>query len=147
MFSSMFQSSTIPLLEEVVSFSQARHNVLAANIANLDTPGYKVRDLSVEDFQQRLREAVAQRRRPPVHPSLAGVAAGYLSPEEFGGETRPLLAEISKNPKTILYHDKSNVGMEFQVTEMVKNQMQHNLALTLMNNQFRLLQTAISGRL
>ena len=36
--------------------------------------------------------------------------------------------------------------MEHQVTEMVKNQMQHNLALSIMTSQFRLLQTAISGR-
>ncbi|NQU22752.1 MAG: flagellar basal body rod protein FlgB [Candidatus Nealsonbacteria bacterium] len=147
MFSSMFQSSTIPLLEEVVTFSQSRHKVLAANIANLDTPGYEVRDLSVEDFQERLREAVAERRRPPIHPSLAGVAEGYLSPGEIGGRDRPLMAEISEDPKTILYHDKSNVGIEYQVTEMVKNQGRHNLALTLMSNQFQLLQTAISGRL
>jgi hypothetical protein len=29
---------------------------------------------------------------------------------------------------------------------MVKNQMQHNLAVSIMQSQFRLLQTAISGR-
>ena len=36
--------------------------------------------------------------------------------------------------------------MEFQVTEMVKNQLQHNTALTIMNSQFRLLQAVISER-
>ena len=50
-------------------------------------------------------------------------------------------AEAVREPKTILYHDDSNVGVEFQVTEMVKNQMQHNMALTIMNNQLRLLET------
>ena len=39
-------------------FAQARHQVLAGNIANLDTPGYRVRDLSVENFQQRLKEVI-----------------------------------------------------------------------------------------
>ena len=47
----LFQSTTIPALEQVVNFTEARHNVLAGNIANVDTPGYKARDLSVEDFQ------------------------------------------------------------------------------------------------
>ena len=46
MLSSMFQSSTIPVLEQVVNFTEARHGVLAGNVANLDTPGYKTRDLS-----------------------------------------------------------------------------------------------------
>ena len=56
------------------------------------------------------------------------------------------MAEVAENSKTILHHDQSNVGIEHQVTEMVKNQMQHNLALTMMIHQFRLLQTAISER-
>jgi flagellar basal-body rod protein FlgB len=46
----------------------------------------------------------------------------------------------------ILYHDKSNVGLEQQVAEITKNHMQHNLALTILNSQFRLLQTAVSER-
>jgi len=136
MLSGMFQSSTIPILQEVVSFAQARHTVLAGNIANLDTPGYKVRDLSVEDFQERLQAAIQERHSPPEP----------RSPGEPDGRDGTSLAEISKNPKTILHHDQSNVGVEYQVTEMVKNQLQHNLALSLMTSQLRLLQTAISGR-
>ncbi len=64
MLSGLFQNTTIPVLEQVVNFSQARHNVLAGNIANVDTPGYKARDLSVEDFQSRLTAAIQQRSRP-----------------------------------------------------------------------------------
>jgi len=56
------------------------------------------------------------------------------------------LAHVAEDSKTILRHDKGNVGMEYQVTEMVKNQMQHNMALTVMNQQFRLLKAAISER-
>ena len=136
MFSSLFQSTTIPALQEVVNFAQARHTVLAGNIANLDTPGYEVRDLSVEDFQQRLQTAIEQRRQPPA----------ARSPGDVEAERARTAAQISKDPKTILYHDKSNVGIEYQVTEMVKNQMQHNLALTIMGSQFRLFQAAVSGR-
>jgi len=136
MFSGIFQSTTIPVLQEVVSFSQTRHAVLAGNIANLDTPGYQVRDLSLDDFQQRLQTAIERSDQPPAP----------RSPGEPAPEKDATLAEISKNPKSILYHDKSNVGLEHQITEMVKNQLQHNMALSLMRSQFRLLQAAISGR-
>ncbi|MEE8452624.1 MAG: flagellar basal body rod protein FlgB, partial [Thermoguttaceae bacterium] len=91
---------------------------------------------SVEDFQDRLRKAIERGNQPATPDSLS----------QTGENRDELFAEISKNPKSILYHDKSNVGLEFQVTEMVKNQMQHNLALTLMTHQFRQLQVAISGR-
>jgi flagellar basal-body rod protein FlgB len=136
MLSGLFQKTTIPVLEQVVNFSQARHNVLAGNIANVDTPGYEARDLSVEDFRNRLTEAIKQRGRP----------ASGRSPGEPAMQGDLLLARVADNSKTILRHDKTKVGMEHQVTEMVKNQMQHNLALTVMTSQFRLLQAAISGR-
>ena len=136
MLSGIFQASTIPVLEQVVNFAQTRHTVLAGNIANLDTPGYKVRDLSVDDFQERLQTAIRRRRDPPV----------WRSPGEPGGRDDANLAEVSKETQTILYHDNSNVGIEHQVTEMVKNQLQHNLALSLLTSQLRLLQTAISER-
>jgi beta-glucosidase len=32
------ESTTIPILEKVVSFSQSRHTVLVGNLANADTP-------------------------------------------------------------------------------------------------------------
>jgi len=145
MLSGLFQSTTIPVLQEVVGFSQARHAVLAGNIANMDTPGYQVRDLSVEDFQGRLRAAIEERYVGQVANLPASGQVGNLPHDADPQKTR--IAEVAKNTKSILHHDKSNVGMEYQVSEMVKNQMQHNLALAVMNQQFRLLQTAIAGRL
>jgi flagellar basal-body rod protein FlgB len=136
MIEGMFQSTTIPVLEQVVCFAQARHTVLAGNIANMDTPGYQVRDLSVEDFQNRLSEALAARGRP----------GAYRSPGETGYSGETTMAKVAKNHKTILRHDKSNVGPEFQVSEMTKNHIQHNMALSIMASQFRLLQAAISER-
>jgi len=136
-FQSIIESTTIPVLEQTVQFAQARHAVLAGNIANLDTPGYRVRDLPVEEFQGQLKEAIAARRQP----------ASFRSPGESGaiGGGR-LLAKVAENCRTIVRHDDNNTGVESQVTEMVKNQMQHNLALAILTNQLQLLQTAISER-
>jgi flagellar basal-body rod protein FlgB len=125
------------VLEQLVNYSQARHNVLAGNIANLDTPGYQVRDLSPRLFQERLREALDRRDQPSAIDKLG----------HFGdGEVAGTLDRVAENLQGILRHDDGNVSMESQVTEMAKNQMQHNLALTIMASQFRLLQAAISER-
>ncbi len=137
MLTNLFGSTTIPVLAEVAKFSQLRHTTLAGNIANLDTPGYQFRDLSVEDFQSHLKEAAQARREP----------AGHYGSGQYAAHRSPLQATTADRPHTILYHDKSNVELEQQVSEMVKNHMQHNLALTVMNQQFQLLTTAISGRL
>jgi flagellar basal-body rod protein FlgB len=112
MFESVFQSTTIPILQQVVEFGQARQLVLAGNIANLDTPGYRTRDLSVEDFQSRLREAIEERHRPasmsPGERAFSLSGLGY--PNETLSQRDDPVAEVAKDSKTILYHDDSNVA-------------------------------------
>jgi flagellar basal-body rod protein FlgB len=148
MLSSLFQSSSLPVLEQVVNFTEARHGVLAGNIANLDTPGYKTRDLSPELFQQRLKEAI-ETKNQPVSPTLLGDVAD-LSPnyaaERHDDEQLAAFGKVKDSMKSILRHDGDDVSMEKQVNEMMKNQQQHNLAIGIMSAQFRLLRAAITER-
>ena len=136
MIPDLFSSTTIPALGEVINFAQARHTALAGNIANWGTPGYTARDLSVEDFQTRLKEAIEARDEAPSTRSPGDVAAGHGR----------MIGQASDNSQGILYHDQSNDSVEFQVTEMVKNQLQHNLALSILTSQMRLLEAAVSER-
>ena len=143
MFQGIFRSSTIPVLEQVVQFTQARHEVLAGNVANLGTPGYVARDLSAEDFQSRLRDAIEARHQAPAvrSPGEMPLSPGELGavPGEPGSERPDPVAEVAKDPRSILFHDESDNAVELQVTEMVKNQLQHNTAMAIMASQFRLL--------
>jgi flagellar basal-body rod protein FlgB len=134
--SALLSQSPIPLLEEVVDFAQTRHTVLTGNIANLDTPGYRVRDLDEKAFESRLKEAVAARN---VSRTSAGMRQSVMADRA--------LQDVATEASGILYHDDSNGTLEFQITEVAKNQMRHNVALAIMANQFRLLQAAISERL
>jgi flagellar basal-body rod protein FlgB len=70
-----------------------------------------------------------------------------MSPGEMTTGSATPLAQVAKSSQVILRHDGGDVSLESQVTEMVKNQMQHNLAISIMQNQYHLLQTAISERL
>lgn len=158
MLSSLFASTQIPVLEQVVKFSQARHGVLAGNIANLDTPGYHVRDLSPELFQSRLKTAIQTQHSPPVNTQNLGsqgaALMGQISRETASQSNSSRLStpkldaikDVASNMKTILRHDDGNVGLDQQITAVAKNQMQHNMAIALLSNQFRLLQAAITER-
>lgn len=143
MLSNMFDASSLPVLEQVVNFTQARHGVLAGNIANIDTPGYKSRDLSVNTFQSRLKEAVEARQHTAESPTYAINAELAGKPIGRGSENWGQVREVADD---ILFHDDHNVSLETQVTEITKNQAQHNLALTIMNAQFRLLRAAVTER-
>jgi flagellar basal-body rod protein FlgB len=140
---SLFENSTLPVLEQVVNFTEARHGVLAGNIANLDTPGYRTRDLSPDLFQERLHEAIERRResRAPRSPYPVPTSTQVQSTTRSGENE---WAESST--KGILRHDENNTSLEHQVTEIAKNNAQHNLALSLMSAQFRLLRAAITER-
>ena len=46
-------------------FTESRHQILANNIANIDTPNYKVADLDLAEFRHDLREAADRRRAGP----------------------------------------------------------------------------------
>src|SRR5262245_20506709 len=141
MLSSMFQSSTIPVLEQVLNFTEARHGVLAGNIANIDTPGYKTRDLSPELFQEQLKDAIESQHQP-VQTNDSESTYATSRPNKQLDAFRKVEASL----KSILRHDKVDVSMEEQVNEIVKNQQQHNLAVNIMASQLRLLRTAITER-
>jgi flagellar basal-body rod protein FlgB len=163
MLNTLFGNSNVPLLEQVVNFTEARHGVLAGNIANLDTPGYTTRDLSPELFQNKLREAVEASRTASV-PTVEYGSYGSESLGSFpsGGfpygtsQTTESVNSVDRNFQafdhvkdsynSILRHDGVNVSMENQINEMVKNQQEHNLAVGILSNQFRLLRVAISER-
>jgi flagellar basal-body rod protein FlgB len=148
MLSSIFQSTTIPVLEQVVNFTEARHGVLAGNIANLDTPGYKTRDLSPELFQERLKDAVdARRESAPAGSASPGFGVSESVQTERRTERQAkAFRKVEESMKSILRHDNSDVSMERQINEIVKNQQQHNLAINIMSAQFRLLRAAITER-
>ncbi len=49
-------SSTFKLLENALNVSKQRHSLLVSNVANLDTPGSKAKDL---DFKSAIQKAMS----------------------------------------------------------------------------------------
>jgi flagellar basal-body rod protein FlgB len=128
-----------PVLEHVVSFTAARHNVLAANIANIDTPGYRAADLSPEAFQSQLKEAIeASRTTESDQPGN--------SSDPWSDDAAEAFNAVAATNHTLVYHDGTNLDIEHQASELAKNMMQYNLALSLMTSQFHTFEAVISER-
>jgi flagellar basal-body rod protein FlgB len=141
MLQGLFTSTTIPALGEVLNFAQARHTVLAGNVANVNTPGYRLRDLNEGAFQERLKAAIESART-----AAALGPEQSQSPGRMPSEPSDRLRDVRQSLQNIIYHDDTNIDLEKQVTEINKNQILHNFALTVMTDQFRLLEAAISER-
>jgi flagellar basal-body rod protein FlgB len=134
--SSLFSATTVPVLEQSAAFAQHRHAVLTTNLANLDTPGYRVRDLDTERFQQKLQQAIKARDTQPE----------MYAPRLANARRSDSFDDVRKSLRGIVYHDNSNVGLEQQVAEINKNQMQHHLVMAVLGSQYQLLGAAISER-
>jgi len=64
---------TFQLLENAMDVAKQRHSLLVGNASNLDTPGYKARDL---DFKSAMKQALGSSKEIPV----AKTNSGHMGP-------------------------------------------------------------------
>jgi flagellar basal-body rod protein FlgB len=149
MLPNLFSNSTLQSLEQTAAFTERRHAILAGNIANNNTPGYQSRDLSVDSFQSNLRSAIQADRRvressPGLRLELLGGAEQVAAPN-LREAKNVAVQNVRDSMRQLVYHDESDVSLEMQATQLVKNQSMHTAAIAMMRSQFRQLQMAISG--
>lgn len=127
--------SSYQLLKQLAVFGERRQQVLAENIANIDTPNYKTRDLDVEGFQSALRAAV-----------LAASSPGHSAKSGSTPFTPDLFAARPIAPANLTFQDGGNRSIEREVTELTKNLLMQNFAVELMAAQTQLLAAVIAER-
>jgi len=143
LFESLLNRGSLPVLQQVMSFTEARHNVLANNISNMDTVGYKMKDLPAAEFFDSLSEAVERRKSGGAGARLEIQPTSNLSWDQNGNlQARPI--EVENN---IMFHDRNNRFVEKQMSLMAKNAILHNMAAEMLKQQYDQLEMAIRGRL
>jgi flagellar basal-body rod protein FlgB len=97
---------TVTFLEKALGLSLTRHNVIAANLANIDTPGYRAKDFS---FQGELKRAMEV---TPV-----SVSALTQGPEVFEEGPVDLDREMARLAENTLMHDAlgRTMGKKFEM--------------------------------
>src|SRR5687768_8108913 len=127
MIQRLLNQGNAPLLEQTLKFTAARHRLIAENVVNVSTPGYRQKDLSLEKFQALLQDRVRDRE---------SAAPGSLG---FGD----IVGEVEHPTRNILFHDGGNRSMEHLVTDQAKNAMMHNLTVELLRKQYGALKNAL----
>ena len=137
----LFTRGSLPALEAMMSFASARQKVIANNIANVETIGYKAKDLSVGDFEKALGRAFeAQKESASNHWSLE--RTGTIGSAGSRVEARTITARDAG----ILKHIENNVDLEVEMGKMVKNHSLHSMAANLLSHQFSLIREAVAER-
>jgi flagellar basal-body rod protein FlgB len=119
-------------LERVLDLSAFRHQVIATNLANVDTPGYRTRDL--RPFAGEIEQAMAG-EEPSSIGSSTGPSFAAQSFTPVAHEIRGLL----ERP------DGNNVSVERESLLLAQNQLRFQVAVQFLKAEFHRLSTAING--
>lgn len=137
-------SGAIPALEATLKFAAARQKLIAHNIANADTPDFRVQDVDPAHFQQALRSAVEERRMRTggQQGAMHIKPTRQLRPDGRGGlELAP-----RSSSGNILFHDRNDRDLERLMQSNAENVAAYRLSAELLRNRFELLRSAIAER-
>jgi flagellar basal-body rod protein FlgB len=113
---SEFSTPMLHLLEKFLDVTSERHKLVVSNMANIDTPGYRTRDI---DFRGELNRAVTDAGNGQLIPAVQSVP-GLLE--------RP---------------DGNNVNLDREGLVLAETQMQFGLGVQLLRHEFQNLLSAI----
>ena len=127
----LLNQGNAPMLSGLLKFTAQRHKLLAENIVNADTPGYKQKDLSLEKFQHLMQDRIEQSNSS---------APGSVGFDDINSEI--------ENPQSgILFHDGNNRSMETLMSDQAKNALMHNMVVELLRKQYSSLEMALKERI
>lgn len=115
------------LARRLLDASVLRHEAIASNIANVETPGYRRLDVA-PDFQSALR---------------ARFARGATTPGDLAA-LQPRLAE-DRSVRSVRA-DGNSVELETELLALSRNRVEHEFLSDLVGSNIKQLRMAISGR-
>jgi flagellar basal-body rod protein FlgB len=116
----------ISTLESYLKLTASREQAISANMANVDTPGYHTRDI---DFDGELKKAMN----------------GVLSQSADGGETAQMTPVVREVSGLMERADGNNVNLDREGLLMSQTQLQYQIGIQLVKNQFHQILSAING--
>ncbi|MBZ5659256.1 MAG: flagellar basal body protein [Acidobacteriia bacterium] len=114
---SFMNTSQLAQVENFLDLATKRQSLLASNIANVDTPGYRTQDI---DFHGEFARALSQDPGTPVLPMVRQVS-GLLS--------RP---------------DGNNVSVDREGLLLAELQLKYQAAIQAMRAEFSLIRSAVN---
>jgi flagellar basal-body rod protein FlgB len=129
------RSEPLALAEQRLRWLDQRQRVLAQNIANADTPGYRPHDL--KPFAEVLAEA--RGGGAAAAPALLRTSAGHLPPPGSGpdGRARPDRGAVERSP------DGNAVLLDQQALKVAETDQAHALAMGLHTRWIAMFRTAL----
>jgi len=135
---SMIDSPEIQALSRFLDVDVFRQGVVTSNLANIDTPGYRARDIN---FRMELaRAAWGEFHYASVQSAAVDNGIGNSLQNSDDVAFTPLARRI---PGLVERPDGNNVSLERETLLLAETQLRFNVGIQLLRAEFRMLSTAI----
>ena len=141
-------TSILDFQAQALTLRSERQRLLASNIANADTPGYKSRDM---DFAAALREATGQQGSSLGANRPGGVVtagrmdtthSGHISGSTMSSGQSSLLYSTASQPSL----DNNSVDMDRERASFADNAIKYEATLGFINGSVKTMLEAIKGQ-
>jgi flagellar basal-body rod protein FlgB len=132
---SVLSSPQESVLTQALGAASLRHKVLADNIANVNTPGFKRSDVVFED---KLAEAMADKGSKLA---LIRTHARHLP----GSQGAPLAPAVVTDTTTSMRTDGNNVDIDAEMANVAKNTIYYDALAQMLGRYYTNLKSAIKG--
>ena len=129
-------SQTVSVLEKALDLRSKKHNVIASNIANMDTPDYKAFDLVIEKELQKTTgegNSISLNKTDRAHIQSRRSKAGGVS------------VVIDNTQGLSLRGDGNTVDIDKQMGNMAENTLMYKAAAQMIQRKFQGLKSVIQG--
>jgi flagellar basal-body rod protein FlgB len=137
----LFGDTGFRLLEHTLDAAALRQRVIANNVANVDTPGFKRSDVQFEELlQQKLGERQAPlkgRRTDPRHFVINGIPPA---------DPKFPVPQIKTDEHTMMNNNLNNVDIDYEMSLMAENQLRYNVLVQQANSEIKRVRSAVEGR-
>ncbi len=127
---------SLSVFSQALNLRTQRHQVLASNIANADTPNYKARDFSFETAMQNAMSG----RSDVGRVDMARTSAGHIARSGAGGS-----ADFKYRSETQSAVDGNTVDMDVERAQITENAMQYQILTQLISNKFQGIRSALAS--
>ncbi|MBY0013429.1 flagellar basal body rod protein FlgB [Paenibacillus typhae] len=115
----MIESNSSRLNESFLQILNVRHQTIAENIANADTPHYKKKTVVFED---ELRRAINSGSRDDLE--IRQTHFRHFGIKDDNASLIPY--QIVRNTDTAMNNNGNNVDMDLEMTNLAENQLMYN---------------------
>lgn len=121
-------------LTTALNLRAQRHQVLASNVANADTPNYKAKDF---DFSSAMQQALAGRMTGDLR--LSATSGRHLSGSGGGAPSLQFRTDTQSSV------DGNTVDMDVERAQMADNSIQYEILTKLISDKFQGMRSAIAS--